>query len=181
MFNFWTQNSFGNESKPIVATNNDATVGDGGDAAAAAASSVFVSEAGVRGVTANLQHLQLMCILGIDPELSDGSNKGLKWCYKKYKAFNAAVQTMDEMANGLCLRNPTILSWLRYFSQNHFGILMLSNLFLWLLVIHRWWNGLRIKGKGEQGKGKRKGEGEGEGEEKREGKGKGEGAGNRVR
>ena len=97
MFDFWTQNSFGNESKPIVATNDDATVGDGGDAAAAAASSVFVSEAGVRGVTANLQNLQLMRILGIDPELSDCSNKGLKWCYKKYKAFNAAVQTMDEM------------------------------------------------------------------------------------
>ena len=56
-----------------------------------------MSEAGVRGVTANLQHLQLMLILSIDPELSDRSNKGFKWCYKKYKAFNAAVQTMDEM------------------------------------------------------------------------------------
>lgn len=56
-----------------------------------------MSEAGVGGVTTNLQHLQLMRILNIDHELSDRSNKGLRWCYKKYKAFNAAVQTMDEM------------------------------------------------------------------------------------
>jgi hypothetical protein len=39
-----------------------------------------------------------MDILGIDPELSDHSKKGLRWCYKKYKAFNAAVQTMDELS-----------------------------------------------------------------------------------
>ncbi|KAF8804387.1 hypothetical protein BYT27DRAFT_7107556 [Phlegmacium glaucopus] len=39
-----------------------------------------------------------MEILGIDPELSDRSKKGLVWCYKKYKAFNAAVQTMDQLS-----------------------------------------------------------------------------------
>jgi hypothetical protein len=39
-----------------------------------------------------------MKILEIDPELSDRSNKGLIWCYKKYKAFNAAVQTMDQLS-----------------------------------------------------------------------------------
>jgi hypothetical protein len=39
-----------------------------------------------------------MSILNIDRELSDRSKKGLKWCYEKYKAFNAAVQTMDELS-----------------------------------------------------------------------------------
>ena len=39
-----------------------------------------------------------MEILGINPELSDRSKKGLKWCYGKYKAFNAAVQTMDQLS-----------------------------------------------------------------------------------
>jgi hypothetical protein len=47
--------------------------------------------------TTNLQHIQLMDILGIDPELSDRSKTGLKWCYEKYKAYNAAVQTMDQL------------------------------------------------------------------------------------
>ena len=40
-----------------------------------------------------------MNALGIDAELSDRNRKGLKWCYKKYKAFNAAVQTMDQMCS----------------------------------------------------------------------------------
>ena len=39
-----------------------------------------------------------MEILGIKPELSDRSKKGLKWCYEKYKALNAAVQTMDPLS-----------------------------------------------------------------------------------
>jgi hypothetical protein len=56
-----------------------------------------VSEAHAGGTT-NLHHIQLMDILGIDPELSDRSKKGLKWCYDKYKAFNAAVQTMDQLS-----------------------------------------------------------------------------------
>jgi hypothetical protein len=38
-----------------------------------------------------------MKVLEIDPELSDRSHKGLIWCYKKYKAINAAVQTMDQL------------------------------------------------------------------------------------
>ena len=56
-----------------------------------------MSEAHVGGST-NLHHIQLMDVLGIDPELSDRSKKGLKWCYEKYKAFNAAVQTMDQLS-----------------------------------------------------------------------------------
>ena len=63
--------------------------------ASEAGPSPFVSSA---GGTSNLHHLQLMKALEIDPELSDCSNKGLIWCYKKYKAFNAAVQTMDQMS-----------------------------------------------------------------------------------
>jgi hypothetical protein len=39
-----------------------------------------------------------MEILNINPELSDRSKKGLKWCYEKYKAFNAATQTMDQLS-----------------------------------------------------------------------------------
>jgi hypothetical protein len=39
-----------------------------------------------------------MSILSIDSELSDRRKKGLKWCYKKYKAFNTAVQSMDQMS-----------------------------------------------------------------------------------
>jgi hypothetical protein len=39
-----------------------------------------------------------MTVLGIDSELSDRSKKGLRWCYKKYKAFNGAVQSMDQMS-----------------------------------------------------------------------------------
>jgi hypothetical protein len=62
-------------------------------------SSVSVSESAAAGGTTNLHHLQLMDILGIEPELSDRSKKGLKWCYKKYKAFNAAVQTMDQLSS----------------------------------------------------------------------------------
>ena len=54
--------------------------------------------AAAAGGTVNPYHLQLMDILGINPELSDHSKKGLRWCYKKYKAFNAAVQTMDQMS-----------------------------------------------------------------------------------
>lgn len=50
------------------------------------------------GETTNLHHIQLMTILNIDRELSDRSKKGLKWCYEKYKAFNAAVQTMDKLS-----------------------------------------------------------------------------------
>jgi hypothetical protein len=50
------------------------------------------------GETTNLHHIQLMDILGINSELSDRSKKGLKWCYEKYKAFNAAVQTMDQLS-----------------------------------------------------------------------------------
>ena len=58
-----------------------------------------MSESAAAGGTTNLHHLQLMDILGIEPELSDRSKKGLKWCYKKYKAFNAAVQTMDQLSS----------------------------------------------------------------------------------
>ena len=63
-----------------------------------------MSEAGIpayvsaAGGTTNLHHIQLMNLLEIDPELSDRSKKGLVWCYKKYKAFNAAVQTMDQLS-----------------------------------------------------------------------------------
>jgi hypothetical protein len=64
----------------------------------AAATSSVSAEAAV-GETTNLHHLQLMEILGIDSELSDRSKKGLRWCYKKYKAYNAAVQTMDQMVH----------------------------------------------------------------------------------
>lgn len=49
------------------------------------------------GATTNLHHLQLMKILEIDHELSDRGKKGLVWCYKKYKAFNAAVQLMEQL------------------------------------------------------------------------------------
>lgn len=49
------------------------------------------------GGTTNLQHIQLMSILEIDSELSDRTKKGLRWCYKKYKAFNGAVQSMDQL------------------------------------------------------------------------------------
>jgi len=56
---------------------------------------VYVSAA---GRATNLHHIQLMNLLKIDPELSDHSKKGLVWCYKKYKAFNAAVQTMDQLS-----------------------------------------------------------------------------------
>jgi hypothetical protein len=49
------------------------------------------------GGTGNLYHLQLIKILGIDLELSDRGNKGLVWCYKKYKGFNAAMQLMNQM------------------------------------------------------------------------------------
>jgi hypothetical protein len=38
-----------------------------------------------------------MLALNIDSGLSDRDNKGLVWCYKKYKAFNAAVQLMDQL------------------------------------------------------------------------------------
>jgi hypothetical protein len=65
--------------------------------AAAAAYSVS-AEAAVGGTT-NLHHLQLMELLSIDSELSDRSKKGLRWSYKKYKAFNAAVQTVDQIVN----------------------------------------------------------------------------------
>ena len=51
------------------------------------------------GSTTNLHHLQLMKILEIDEELSDCGKKGLVWCYKKYKAFNAAVQQMEQLIN----------------------------------------------------------------------------------
>ena len=63
-----------------------------------------MSEAGIpayvsaAGGTTNLHHIQLMNLLEIYPELSDRSKKGLVWCYKKYKAFNAAVQTMDQLS-----------------------------------------------------------------------------------
>ena len=40
-----------------------------------------------------------MKILEIDEELSDHGKKGLVWCYKKYKAFNAAVQQMEQLIN----------------------------------------------------------------------------------
>jgi hypothetical protein len=50
------------------------------------------------GGTSNLHHHQLMTILNINVELSDRDNKGLVWCYKKYKAFNAAVQLMDQLS-----------------------------------------------------------------------------------
>ena len=50
------------------------------------------------GGTTNLHHRQLMSILNIDRELSDRDKKGLVWCYKKYKAFNAAVQLMDQLS-----------------------------------------------------------------------------------
>jgi len=63
--------------------------------ASEAGTSFFVSGA---GGTSNLHHIQLMKVLDIDVELSDRSRKGLIWCYKKYKAFNAAVQTMDQMS-----------------------------------------------------------------------------------
>lgn len=49
------------------------------------------------GETTNLHHIQLMDVLGIDSELTDRSKKGLRWCYKKYKAFNDSVQSMDQM------------------------------------------------------------------------------------
>jgi hypothetical protein len=39
-----------------------------------------------------------MRILGIDRELSDRSKKGLVWLYKKYKAFNTAIQLMDQLS-----------------------------------------------------------------------------------
>ena len=61
------------------------------------ASSALVSEAHAGGTT-NLHHIQLMDILVIDHELSDRSKKGLKWCYEKYKVFNTAVQTMDQLS-----------------------------------------------------------------------------------
>jgi len=60
-----------------------------------AGTSFFVSGA---GGTSNLHHIQLMKVLDIDVELSDRSRKGLILCYTKYKAFNAAVQTMDQMS-----------------------------------------------------------------------------------
>jgi hypothetical protein len=56
-----------------------------------------VHAGGTTGTT-NLHHNQLIDILGIDRELSDRSKKGLKWCYEKYKGFNAAVQTMDQLS-----------------------------------------------------------------------------------
>jgi len=56
-----------------------------------------MSEAHAGGTT-NLHHIQLMSILKIDSELSDRSKKGLRWCYKKYKAFNGAVQFMDQLS-----------------------------------------------------------------------------------
>jgi hypothetical protein len=46
----------------------------------------------------NLHYIQLMDILGIDSQLSDRSKKGLRWCYEKYKAFNGAVQSMDQLS-----------------------------------------------------------------------------------
>jgi hypothetical protein len=64
-----------------------------------AASSVSAAAEATVGETTNLHHLQLMKILGIDSELSDRRKKGLRWCYKKFKAFNAAVQTMDQMVH----------------------------------------------------------------------------------
>ena len=75
------KNSFGDEFIPVAA-------------AAATASSSGAQAGG----TANLYHLQLIGILKIDSVLSDRSKKGLRWCYKKYKAFNAAVQLMDQMS-----------------------------------------------------------------------------------
>ena len=53
---------------------------------------------GHAGGTTNRHHLQLIDILGIDPELSDRSKTGLKWCYEKYKGYNSAVQTMDQLS-----------------------------------------------------------------------------------
>ena len=75
------KNSFGDEFIPVAA-------------AAATASSSGAQAGG----TANLYHLQLIGILQIDSVLSDRSKKGLRWSYKKYKAFNAAVQLMDQMS-----------------------------------------------------------------------------------
>jgi hypothetical protein len=62
-----------------------------------ATSSVSVSDAHAGGTT-NLHHIQLMSLLKIDSELSDRTKKGLRWCYKKYKAFNVAVQFMDQLS-----------------------------------------------------------------------------------
>ena len=62
------------------------------------------------GETTNLHHIQLMDALGIDSELTDCSKKGLRWCYKKYKAFNGVVQSMDQMTREgkwpLAIRRP---------------------------------------------------------------------------
>ena len=62
------------------------------------------------GETTNLHHIQLMDVLGIDSELTNRSKKGLRWCYKKYKAFNGAVQSMDQMTREgkwpLVIRRP---------------------------------------------------------------------------
>ena len=62
------------------------------------------------GETTNLHHIQLMDVLGIDSELTNHSKKGLRWCYKKYKAFNGAVQSMDQMTREgkwpLAIRRP---------------------------------------------------------------------------
>ena len=73
------KNSFGDEFIPVATA---ATSSSGAQA----------------GGTTNLYHLQLIGILKIDSVLSDCSKKGLRWCYKNYKVFNAAVQSMDQMS-----------------------------------------------------------------------------------
>ena len=66
-----------------------------------------MSEAAAVGGSTNLYHLQLMEILGINPELSYCNKTGLKWYYKKYKVFNAAVQTMDQMGKWPLGKKPS--------------------------------------------------------------------------
>ena len=49
------------------------------------------------GGTTNLQKIQLMQVLNINRELSDRKKRGLVLSYKKYKAINAAIHSVDQM------------------------------------------------------------------------------------
>ena len=73
--------TFGDEFIPIAPVSESAGAES---STAATTSSIFMSEAAAAaGGTVNPYHLQL--ILSINPELSDRSKKGLRWCYKNTK------------------------------------------------------------------------------------------------
>ena len=90
-----TQSAFGDDIKSEgITLGNSASVSESGIAAGHDDLKPMVAGG---GGTTNLNHLQLMKILEIDHELSDRSRKGLAWSYKKYKAYHAAIQLMDQL------------------------------------------------------------------------------------